>query len=294
MPTVSPQPVPPTAEQLRDRVRANLPVQSPARRYAFFALIGLLLGSLLLGSIQPGLQAVLLLAALSLVIWMFIQRRAAEQVQRQIQQLHELVVLRHDAPAATLAWSLIPKVRHLPDAHVQTVMLLAVSCARLDAYDAALAAHHYLLEHIPSRHPTSLLIRLQQVMAMLHEDHLVDADAEIRRLSHADLPGTGHAMLQLAMLYQQIKTHHHADAVTQADAVAPSLQPLGIEAGYGYAMLATAFHHTRQPQPASNWWHQATLLMPPDVICHDIPETAVLLHLPAEPSLHDCMERDPS
>lgn len=162
-----------------------------------------------------------------LLFWMSRQRGRWIDVQQRMQSLRELTMLRRHEAACAEAWRALPKLRHDARLHGQTAMIFAANLMGLDHYDAAIATHDYLLEHIPAEHPVAVLIRLQRVMAYLRTDQLRTADEELRALGRIPLGGFPAALHASGLLYQQIKTHHHADVLATYD-LDPSLT---VEAG---------------------------------------------------------------
>ena len=106
-------------------------------------------------------------------------------------------------------------------------------------------------------------------------------------------PGTPiSASYRLACLVQQIRTHHFADAVQDSQNLVEELRPLGVESGYGHALLAFAHEPLAsrvsaealaEPEQlaahaseARNCWSRATLLLSPEAIADRYPELAPL------------------
>jgi hypothetical protein len=61
-----------------------------------------------------------------------------------------------------------------------------------------------------------------------------------------------------------VRTNHFADAVEGCDGLLDELRPLGVDAGYGHALVALAYHHlagAAAGEQAALWWSRATLLV---------------------------------
>ncbi len=110
------------------------------------------------------------------------------------------------------------------------------------------------------------------------------------------------AGFRLARLIQDVRTHHFADALETSDELIDELRPLGVEAGYGMALMALCYHqhHRRQAEhtdtdtdaasagtggapdtagpsdAVARWWQRATLLLPAPVLVDRFPELKVL------------------
>ncbi len=285
----------PDADLLRQHVDAHAPRSS---RWSRLAPLGVLVAGLFVLLFAPpsAVTAMLPWALLGgLVVWLHGQKRKMFEAQRGVRGVLELTALRRPRDAESVAWHLLPDLQRWPDMHVQGVLLLGANLMALRAWEPAIEAQDYLLDHIPEDHPTAHLLRAQRAMALLHEDRLVDADTEIRALRRAPLDDpTAAALAALAELYQQMKTNHHADALAQAEHEDPrrTLAPLGGEAAHGYALIALAAHRSDRPTEAGNWWRAATLLIDPDRLIADMPDLAALRDLHPADSLAQVMERD--
>lgn len=282
-------------EQLRAFIESCAPL--PQRNFRLFVLLGLgaLMGVVLFSG--PSMIALLLpwVVVIGFFGWLYYQRRRMTEAQRSVRAVQELTVLRHHDEALHQAWRILPSLRRWADLHVQTVLLASADLMAVNAYENALAAQDYLLEHAPDDHPLARMVRLQRTMALLHDDRLADADDELRRLSRLKLGPLGQAMRRVGELYQQLKTGHHVDAVESLDddaAFISQLRPLGVDAGYGYAMMATMYHHTGRTDAAQRWWHRATMLVAPQRLADDLPETRPLTALQPATTLAEAMEAD--
>ena len=106
---------------------------------------------------------------------------------------------------------------------MQALIFLSSILARYHRFEDAIAVHNHLLETINFDDSTAHGIRLGRAMAMLREDHLVDADraiSELRRTSQ----GRESAGLALVELYRDVKTGHPTEAIEHFDAALPLFQ----------------------------------------------------------------------
>jgi hypothetical protein len=278
-------------------------------------LIGIIAFVFLLTQLSGPVGTLALWAAvIGVIIWVTHKRRQAIDLQRSMEQLRELTLLRRHRQACSAAWALIPRVNRHAHLHGHTTLMFASNLMGMNHFDGAIAAQDYLLEHIPNDHPTALLIRLQRVMAYLHTDQLRSADDELRALSRTELPAFPSSLHAAGVLFQQIKTHHHADVLSdyrldkttneaEESDKAPSADeqprdpialfaPLGTEAAYPYAMLAVAAHHQDATGLAGRWWTAATRLRPAETLLEDVSEFRVLAGYPPAPSLQTVTEAD--
>jgi len=287
-----PSPNLPSPEEVYAHAVEHAPRPRGRMRLIALALVGLAIGIMLFfGDSLVGLVAPWLVLG-GLVTWGMIQRRAAAAAQQGVRESQELAAWRENHRAFEQSWQLLPMLRSWPELHVQAVMLIATRLDSLRAYESALAGYQYLLDHLPDDHPTGQMIRLQRVSTLLHDDRLADADDELRRLSRMDLTPLGRALLRSGQLHQQVKTGHFDESDRFDDSLIEQLQPLGIDAGYGYAMASTICHQHDRSEAAEQWWRRATLLMHPRRLTDDLPEVTPVAHLPAESGLAAAMEAD--
>ena len=188
-------------------------------------------------------------------------RRRREEM-RKVEALEELVQLRRWPEAATLAQEFLSKPTLTPQARAQALIYLSSILSRYQRFEDAIAVHNHLLETINFDDGTAHGIRLGRAMAMLREDHLVDADAamsELRRTSQ----GRESAGLALVQLYRDVKTGHPTEAIEHFNESLPLFrQQLGHRTGDAYALLAKAHDMLGQTHEAQAAYEKATLLTP--------------------------------
>src|SRR5690606_10485087 len=105
-----------------------------------------------------------------------------------------------------------------------------------------------LLDMLPQDHPGAIHLRIHRAIAALSAERLLDADEALRRLRNvtSDYARTPLAALyRFAELIQIVRTGHYDDALHEADTLLDALRPLGIEAGYGHALLALCYQQAR-------------------------------------------------
>ncbi|MBI1375152.1 MAG: hypothetical protein GC159_20730 [Phycisphaera sp.] len=280
--TLTPPPFqPPSAEQVRVHLRACEPRPSiNINTVMMFVSLGALL--IIWETVEPGWVSlsVTWMVIAGYLAWRAYATSQARSIQAGVVNVYELTLLRRSREALLGAWDLLPRLYRQPAEHAQVVSIMTNCLMRLRAYDPAVETCEYLLAHVPPQHPAGYLIRLQRLLGHLHLDRLADADDEIRSLRNASLGPYEAAVLTTAHLYQQIKTNHHDDAADLADEAIDRLHPLGIEAGYGYGLIATAFHFRGDADAAGRWWRRATMLIPGHAIAYDLPETVAMLGAP--------------
>ena len=177
--------------------------------------------------------------------------------------------------------------------------MIAHNLDQLKAFEAAITAYDYLIDHLPSTHPWSMRLRVQRIIAQLATHRLTDADEGLRRMRPKTtemMDATTCAALRLAALIQQVRTYHWSDAAASAADLLGDLRPLGVEAGYGHALLALSYHHLADAPPSDGalstdaqpttaaeadkmarlWWSRATVLLPAPVLVDRFPELGAL------------------
>ncbi len=131
-----------------------------------------------------------------------------------------------------------------------------------------------------------------EAIVLLKLDQLTDADSIIRRLEVGVESRSLKSLVLLARLYQQIKTGHYADALTESSNKC-ELARIGMstKAAYVYALLGLACRRQEMSgssdQEASEgpaasgdkaeaFWQQATMLLGPDILVEKFPELTEL------------------
>ena len=285
---------PPTAQQLERHLELYPPMMTTGwqARLPQFALIGA--GVLMvLALLQPALAILPVMAMVALVVYVSGKTRAAQELGQRVTRAWEMAMIRRYRDALGEAWRLLPACRNNPELHGRVVTIIAHILGEMRSDDAADIAYTYLLDRLPKDHPLALRLRLQRAIVALSTDRLADADDELRRLrgqAETAKDPSLNGVYTLARLLQDVRTGHYADAVNQADATAEALKPLGVEAGYGYALLGLCNHMLGQRTGESEtqmsgiyalqaklWWDRATILIPPAALLFRFPELEALL-----------------
>ena len=193
------------------------------------------------------------------ILTQFMVRRQREEM-KQVEALEELVQLRRWQEAAMLARGMLSTPARTPQARIHALIFLSSILASYHRFEDAIAIHNHLLESINFDDNTAHGIRLGRAMAMLREDHLVDADraiSELRRTSQ----GRESAGLALVELYRDVKTGHPTEAIDRFNAALPLFQKqLGHRTGDAYALLAKAYDMRGKENHAAAAYEKATHL----------------------------------
>jgi len=285
---------PPSAERLQRHLDEN-PATRPApwRSQLPLVFLGVLAVAVLLAA-NPYFAVLPWIALIVFMVVMSNRIRQRRQLHAEVVRAWELAMLRQHRDALGRAWRLLPRVSHNPELHTRVVVVMAHCLDDLAAWPAVLVAYDALLELLPPAHPLSAQVRVQRASASLQDDRLADADNALNKLRGAvdNQPGSVMGGYHLARLVQDVRTGHYADAIEQADQTVKAMLPLGVEAGYGYGLLAMC-HGALAPreedaekagamrQEAQTLWSKATLLIPPAALVHRFPVLEVMLAAPA-------------
>lgn len=268
--------VPPNPEQVASHLADHPPRNAPLwQRRIPLIVLGAMIVMVL---IVPGPIGLVLpwLALIGLMGWVTYRTRTARRLERESMALRDLAMLRRFPDALRRAWRLLPKVAGQPMLHARTVTVLAHCLDQLQAYESAIAGYDFLAEHLPDEHPGTMHVKVQRAICSLYAEQLVDADDELRALRQPieSYPGTPlSAAYRYARLIQDVRTHHDRDAIEAADDLVDELRPLGVEAGYGHALLALCYHRIDPDTDAERlWWTNATALLPAETLLRRFPE----------------------
>ena len=278
-------------------VHALIEQSQPRPRIAWFGyaagiFLVVVVGSVLVQSRVPEAKgAVDLLSKIMMVAIMLglavltqVMVRRQREEMKQVEALEELVQLRRWQEAAMLARGMLSAPTRTPQARAQALVFLSSILARYHRFEDAIVIHNHLLESINFDDATAHGIRLGRAMAMLREDHLVDADRAISELRRT-AQGRDSAGLALVELYRDVKTGHPTEAIDRFNAALPLFQKqLGHRTGDAYALLAKAYDMRGKETHAAAAYEKATHLTAVSELNRRYPEVATLMpkYTPAE------------
>lgn len=249
---------------------------------AFFAM--LVVGSTVASRRSPQLnQAVELLSLLVLIglmavmamATMFAVRRHRAE-QQTVEAIEELIQLRRWDQAGMALQLFLSQPARSSRTRAQALVYLASLLARHHRFEDAIAVQNYLLENEMVDESTGYGLRLGRAMAMLHEDHLVDADralSDLRRGGAVQQSGG----LALVEIYRDIKTGHPAEAIELfQERLGLMQQQLGHRVADAHALVACAYELLGRSAEAQSAYERATLLSPVSELERRYPEIAKL------------------
>jgi tetratricopeptide (TPR) repeat protein len=220
-----------------------------------------------------GLVVISAVAALSFFsVYTVKQLRAAHQ---RVQQIGELVQLRRWPEAAMALELYLSEPSRTQQLRVQALAYVGPVLARLGRFEDSIAVQTHLIEDGRVDPSGSAALRLGRAMAMLHEDHLFDADRAISELRRS--PASGSAALALLEIYRDVKTGHPTEAIELFQQKLPVLRDqLGHRAADAYALAARAYDLLGRPAEAQSAFRSATLLAPVVELFRRYPEVQKL------------------
>lgn len=210
--------------------------------------------------------------------------RAARALDREVTGLSEQAMLRRYRAALRRAWAVLPKLVHHPALHGRTVAAMAQSLDEMRAHESAIAAYDHLLAGMPEQGPPTMHLRISRAIAALRADRLADGDEALRKIRGAIDPYLGSpigAAYRMAQLIQDVRTCHYTDAMDFEPTLLDDLRPLGVEAGFGHALMALCCRGARtessdqartRRDAARLWWDRATTLLPAAALVGEFPE----------------------
>ena len=283
MNTTTTQFVPPSARQIREHLD-RYAVTGPSRLMMWLPTAGLAAVIVLSFTGQGAGLFLAWLLLLGIVVFTSIRAGRTRSIEQRAVRVQELALLRHYPQALRLAWRLLPAVTVNGEVHGRLVALMGHALEQVGAYEQAIVVYDWLIERLPQGHPASLQLQAQRAIAQIAAQRLADADRSLRSrrgVADGSPPGPLSAAYRLAILYQLVHTGHDEDALAVGGNLVDELRPLGVEAGLGYALMATAEQRMIQRRPeeadhyqseARTWWTRATLLMPARVLRARFPE----------------------
>lgn len=271
---------PPTPEALDAHLHqhAAVPPSPWVRRTPLIVLGVVIVAALVFGG--PTAWLLPWLAFMGLLIYGRQKVTTLRHFEKRLARAQELAMLRHNRPALRSAWRIIPELVHHPAQQHRAVAVMAHALDNIGAYETAIVAYDRLLGDLPSDHPGAIHLKVQRAIASLFTHQLSDADDALRRLRgpvEALAKTPIGASYRFALLFQSVQTAHYAEAIDESDGLLEALRPLGVEAGYGHALLAWCFAQRNDAQRgddahARSWWHRATLLLPASALHARFPE----------------------
>lgn len=291
-PIAAPAIRPPSPEQFHAWLTAH-PLSPPARGVWVGPVTVLLLG-LIASLVIPGPTGLLLpwIALMGVVGWLRWRTMQSRELEGYTGGLTELAVLRRPGDALRRGWVVLPRLTQRPALHGRTVAVMSQCLAELGQYDAAVVGYDHVLSLLPPSHPAKPQLGLDRTVSCLMSERLTEAEDGLSRMRELEVEGPRalRANYRFARLLQAFMLHRDAEAV-EWDAsgdLLTELRPLGIEAGYGHALLALCHHRFSQREHEDEacrheararsavWWGTAQQLLPVERLAARFPEVDAL------------------
>lgn len=240
---------------------------------------GLLLvlgGMASLGIPIPGWGWTLILAGMATIFGLAVgynswQKRRAFHYVEQAHQLCRLM----DVPAASENLKRCLASRNCPEPvrMIGLIELGHISLAAGQARSAELAFEAALKDSRLLGSDWLWRAEVGLVEAKLRCEQLTDANKTIGRLNRRDLTPCWRSRVQLVTCLQRLYMGHSHDVVDRANELWHDFREhLGVEAGYGYGLLAAALDRCGHAAKALKYWSDATLLIRPERLVQRYPE----------------------
>jgi tetratricopeptide (TPR) repeat protein len=157
-----------------------------------------------------------------------------------VDAIEEMMQLRRWEPAGMLLDRFLSTPVRSPRVWATALVRLAELLGRYHRFEDALAVQNFLIENELLDEASEYFLRLGRTMAMLREDHLVDADraiSDLRRRGPRDGGG-----LALVEMFRDVKTGHPDEAIEIYSKSQLALrQQLGHRVADAHALAALAF-----------------------------------------------------
>lgn len=194
-----------------------------------------------------------------------LQTRAAEAVQT-----------RQWAHAQALLQQVLSRPIDSPEMRGSALLSLAEVAASRGRHAAAVTLCDSVLE-IRTGEASARLAKIRKALSLLAEDRLTDANTLIDSLRAQQLPEPLGTLVELAVLYRQIRTGHVEDAVAAAPQLARrAREHLGHRAAMVYGLQASAHLAGGDRPSAERYYDCATRLMTPARLGEQLPDLASL------------------
>lgn len=231
----------PSADQVRQHLEDH-PPQGPSPWFARLPLLALVIigALLLLGDtwLSLTLPWVILVALFVVMGW---RGRQVQRLERRVGQCQEWAMRRYYRASLEDGWALLSQVQRQPLLRHRLIAVLGHCLEDLGCNEAAIEVYDHLLEDVEEDHPAAVQLHAHRAIAALGCDRLADADDALRQVQQnidPNQPSSLSAAYHLARLLQEVRTHHYREATQRGEGMIDTLRPLGVEAGFGHALMA--------------------------------------------------------
>ncbi len=193
-----------------------------------------------------------------------------------VEAIEEMLQLRRWEPAAILLNSFLSQPVRSPRNWARALVQLSGLMVRYHRFEDAIMVQSFLIEHEILDDSADYVVRLGRAIAMLREDHLVDADRAIGDLRRR-VPPQQSGGFSLIEIYRDVKTGHAQEAIDLfAERLTVMQQQLGHRVADAHALVARAYDMLGREEQAAAAYQRATLLAPPSELQRRYPEVTKL------------------
>jgi tetratricopeptide (TPR) repeat protein len=218
----------------------------------------------------------LTLAMIFSAVWSTIAVRRHRKEVQAIEAIEEMIQLRRWEPAGILLNRFLSEPVRSPRIWARALVQLAALLGRHHRFEDAMSVQTFLIDHELLDDSSDYAVRLGRAMAMLREDHLVDADRAIGDLRRR-VPAAQSGGLSLVEIFRDVKTGHPEEAIGLfADRLIVMQQQLGHRVADAHGLVAQAYDMLGRDDEAKAAYERATLLAPPLELHRRYPEMAKL------------------
>jgi len=261
-----------TPQQIDSWIERTTP--SPRENYPVYFIFGLFIASILAPIVLPlftnakwqweqleVIPWVLLTIILLISRWRASKRRRSNERVEQIWENAKLE--RWDAVDTALPTTFNHPI-YDPTLRGRAFMIVAGLLESRKQHDVAGHIYESLLRRRMGDPLTLHQAQLSLASAKLRNEELTDAVQLIGRLQKIEMPPPLRAIFEAVRLHQQVFMGQNEDAVDKISERRDLFRRhLSTRAGYTYGLLAAALHRLGRKDEAQQYWHDATLLVPP-------------------------------
>ena len=247
--------------------------------FGVVSLIGMVQGSNaspFFKTLQATTEILIFPTLIAAAVGSIISVRRFRAQQQALDSIEEMIQLRRWEPAGMLLDRFLSMPMRSVGLWAQALVDLASLLGRHHRFEDAIAVQSFVIEHELLDDQSDFFLRLARTMAMLREDHLVDADRAINDLRRRD-PDRQSGGLALVEIFRDVKTGHPDEAIGLFAKYLPKMQQqLGHRVADAHALVARAYDLLGQEPEARAAYERATLLAPPAELQRRYPELVKL------------------
>ncbi len=272
-----------TIDQARRLIASSRPRRRPhAIRLGAMLASGILIGVILANPPALGLPATAsrlapLLAGVAILIVARTTHKRQQRLARRWTRIHEAVLLEDWLTADRTLDQVLSNPVNDPGLRAQGLLGLAELADHHHSYETSQILYGQILHERIGHNSQIQTAAIGMAEAMLRTDNLTGAVELIDALNRQNLPRPWKAHVELLRLFREVVMGQYDDVLEAADHRCDLFRScLSTRSGYGYGLMAMAFHRRGQAGQAADFWRDATLLVPPARLVERFPQLAEL------------------